>query len=73
MAMTAPPEAPEGERLARLEAMAESQTRELGDVKAGLRQLRLTVRRNFLWTMGAMVGTLIPMWVSLIILIIIRT
>ena len=73
MTMTAPPETTEGERLARLEAIAESQARELGDVKADLRQLRMIVHRNFLWTMGVMIGTLIPMWVSLIAVIIIRT
>ena len=73
MAMTAPPEAREGERLARLEAIAESQSRGLGGVKADLRRLRMTVHRNFLWTMGVMIGILIPMWASLIAVIIIRT
>ena len=71
--MTAPPEAPGGERLARLEAIAESQSREIGGVKADLRRLRMTVHRNFLWTMGVMIGTLIPMWASLVAVIIIRT
>ena len=71
--MTAPTEATEGEQLARLEAVVESQSRELGAVKADLRHLKIIVHRNFLWTMGVMIGILIPMWVSLIVLIIIRT
>ena len=71
--MTVPTEATEGEQLARLEAAVESQARELAGVKAGLCQLRLVVHRNFLWTMGVMIGILIPIWVSLIALIIIRT
>ena len=71
--MKAPPEATGSERLDRLEAIAESQARELGGVKADLRQLRMIVHRNFLWTMGVMIGTLIPMWASLIAAIIIRT
>ena len=71
--MTAPSEAPGSERLARLEAIAESQAREIGGVKTDLRRLRMVVHRNFLWTMGVMIGTLIPMWVSLIAVIIIRT
>ena len=70
--MTAPA-LPGGERLARLEAIAESQSREIGGVKADLRRLRMTVHRNFLWTMGVMIGILIPMWASLIAVIIIRT
>ena len=73
MTAPAPPEAPGGERLAGLEAIAESQARELGGVKSDLRRLRMVVHRNFLWTMGVMVGTLIPMWASLIAVIIIRT
>ena len=73
MTAPAPPEATEGERLDRLEAIAESQTRELGGVKADLRRLRMVVHRNFLWTMGVMIGTLIPMWASLTAVIIIRT
>ena len=71
--MTAPTEATEGERLARLEAIAESQAREISDVKADLRHLKIIVHRNFLWTMGVMIGTLIPMWASIVALIIIRT
>lgn len=46
--VTAPPEAPEGERIARLEALVESVIREMVDMKAEMRDLRTMINRNML-------------------------
>ena len=65
MRMTAPPEAPEGERLARLEAAVEHLIREVSDLKADGRDMR-TVMNRFMFAM-------ITMWVMVIITILFRT
>ncbi len=65
--MTTARDIPEGERLTRLETIVESLLREVGEIRADLRQLGDKVDRNFLWTLGA----IIPMWVSIIVVIIV--
>ena len=65
MTMTSPPKAPEGERLARLEAAVEALVREVGDMKADIRDLR-TMMNRFKFA-------IIAMWVTIIITILFRT
>ena len=65
MTMKAPPEAPEGERLARLEAAMEAIIREISDMKAEIRDIRSAMNR-FMFAM-------IAMWVTTIITILLRT
>ena len=68
----APPEAPEGERIARLEALTESVIREMSDMKADIRDLRTEVRdvratmnRHLLIIIGIMIST----WITVILAI----
>ena len=68
----APPEAPEGERIARLEALVESVIREMSNMKADIRDLRTEIRdirttmnRYLLITIGVMVST----WIAVILAI----
>ena len=81
MTVAAPPEAPEGERLAKLEAAVEYLIREVGDVKADgrdtraemremraesraeMRDIRTTMNRNLLITIGIVVTT----WITIIL------
>ena len=70
MRATAPPEAPEGERLARLEAAVEHLIREVSDLKADgrdmraeMRDMRATMNRNLLITIGVVVTT----WLTVIL------
>ena len=65
MRATAPPEAPEGERLARLEAAVEHLIREVSDLKADGRDMRALMNRFMFAT--------IAMWVMVIITILFRT
>ena len=67
--VTAPPEAPEGERIARLEALVESVIREMSDMKAEMRDLRTMINRNMLIIMF----TIVTMWVTIILTILFRT
>ena len=63
--VTAPPEAPEGERLARLEAIAEALVREIGDIKADIRDLRAIVMR--------LIFVVVAMWITVILTVLFRT
>ena len=77
MTVAAPPEAPEGERLAKLEAAVEYLIREVGDIKADgrdtraemremraeMRDIRTTMNRNLLITIGIVVST----WITVIL------
>ena len=65
--MTTTQDIPEGEWLTRFEAVVESLLRQVGEIRADLRQLNDKVDRNFLWTLGV----IIPMWVSIIVAIIV--
>ncbi len=76
--MTMTQDVPEGERLARVEAVAESIVRELAEVRTDLREIRSDTQsglaalnakldKTFLWT----IGIIIPMWVSIIIAVIV--
>ena len=67
-------EAPEGERLARVESKVESLIRDMSEVRADIRELRTeigglrselkgAIDRNFLWTLGI----ILAMWVTLIV------
>ena len=75
MTMKAPPEAPEGERLARLEAAVEHLIREVSDLKADgrdmraeMRDMRATMNRHLLITIGVVVTT----WLTVILAILFR-
>jgi len=72
MAMKAPPEAPEGERLAGLEGATGSLAREIRGLKADMRDLRTTMRRNFLILIGVLVATWL-VTISLLIATMFRT
>ena len=70
MTVAAPPEAPEGERQARLEAAVEHLVREVGDLKADgrdmraeMRDIRAVMNRNLLITIGVVVTT----WLTVIL------
>ena len=75
----APPEAPEGERIARLEALVESVIREMSDMKADIRDLRTEVRdfrseiRDIRATMNRhlliIIGIMISTWITVILAI----
>ena len=85
--MVATQEAPEGERLARIEATLDAVLREVSDARADRRDIRSEMRdirtemgnirtimnRNLIWTMGLMVSILIPMWVSIIVIVLLKT
>ena len=82
MTMKAPPEAPEGERLARLETAVEHLVREVSDLKADgrdmraemrdmrteMRDMRSTMNRHLLITIGVVVTT----WLTVILAILFR-
>ena len=72
MRMTAPPEAPEGERLARLEAAVEHLIREVSDLKADGRDMRAEMR-DIRTAMNRFMFAMIAMWVMVIITILFRT
>jgi predicted RNase H-like nuclease (RuvC/YqgF family) len=77
---------PEGERLTRVEAIIESLVREVTEIKADIRQLRSEMSElrtemrelrskidsNFHWTLGIVIGILIPMWASIVLAIFFR-
>ena len=62
-------EAPEGERLARLEAIVEALVREVSDIKAELRDIHTTINRNMITTLGVMIA----MWITVILTVLFRT
>jgi hypothetical protein len=62
-------EAPEGERLARIEATLDALIREVSDVKAEIRDIRTSISRNLLSTLGVMIA----MWVTVILTVLFRT
>ncbi len=61
---TSTQEAPEGERLARLEATVEALVREVSDIKAELRDIHSTMNRNLL--------IMVALWISTIVAIFFR-
>ena len=79
MRVTAPPEAPEGERTARLEAAVEHLIREVSDLKADGRDMRAEMRdmraemRDIRSAMNRFMFAMIAMWVTIIITILLRT
>lgn len=79
MRVTAPPEAPEGERLARLEAAVEALVREVADIKADGRDMRTEMRdmraemRDIRSAMNRFLLATIAIWVTIIITILLRT
>ena len=72
MRATAPPEVPEGERLARLEAAVEHLIREVSDLKADGRDMRAEMR-DIRSAMNRFMFAMIAMWVMVIITILFRT
>ena len=74
---TATQEAPEGERLARIEASLEFLIREAGEsredmreMREDMREMRKDMRIYFLWILGALLGILTPILVGLLIAVI---
>ena len=65
MTMKAPPEATEGERLARLETAVEHLIREVSDLKADGRDMRSMMNRHLLIIMGAVIST----WLTVVLAI----
>ena len=61
---TSTQEAPEGERLARLEATVEALVREISDMKADIRDIRTMMNRNLL--------IMVALWISTIVTIFFR-
>ena len=61
---TSTQEAPEGERLARLEATVEALVREISDMKADIRDIRSMMNRNLL--------IMVALWISTIVTIFFR-
>ena len=61
---TSTQEAPEGERLARLEATVEALVREVSDMKADIRDIRSMMNRNLL--------IMVAMWISVMVTIFFR-
>lgn len=70
--MTAPPEAPEGERLARLEAAVEFLIREVSGIKADIRDIRAEMR-DIRSAMNRFMFAMVALWVTIIITILLRT
>ena len=77
--MTATREAPEGERIARVEARLESLTREVGrlweevrDIRAELRDIRAEIR-DIRTTVNRILLAMFAMWITIIITILLRT
>ena len=62
---TSTQEAPEGERLARIEAIVESLVREVSDIRADIRDMRTMMNR--MWF------TMVAMWVTIIVTLLFRT
>ena len=59
---TATQEAPEGERLARLEATVEAVVREVSDIKAELRNIHSTMNRNLLIVVALWISTIVAIF-----------
>ena len=55
-------EAPEGERLARLEATVEALVREVSDIKAELRDIHSTMNRNLLIVVALWISTIVAIF-----------
>ena len=72
MRATAPPEAPEGERLARLETALEALIREVSGIKVDIRDIRAEMR-GIRSAMNRFMFAMIAMWVMTIITILLRT
>ena len=62
----APPEAPEGERIARLEALTESVIREITDMKADVRDLRMTLNRFMFAVIAMWITTMLTVLATII-------
>lgn len=67
---TATQEAPEGERLARIEASLEFLIREASESREDMREMRKETRVYFLWILGILLGILTPILVGLLIAVI---
>ena len=72
MRATAPPKAPEGERLARLETALEALIREISGIKVDIRDMRAEMR-GIRSAMNRFMFAMIVMWVTTIITILLRT
>ena len=59
---TSTQEAPEGERLARLEATVEALVREVSDMKADIRDIRSMMNRNLLIVVALWISTIVTIF-----------
>ena len=69
---TATQEAPEGERLARIEASLEFLTREANQSREDMREMRKDMRVYFLWLLGIMLGLIAPSLLGLLAAVILK-
>lgn len=60
------------ERVARLEGIVEEIRSRLDDLNARMSSLEARMQTQFLWLLGTMLGILIPMWVSIILVVLLR-
>ena len=76
---TATQEAPEGERLARIEATLEALVRESGESRGDMRQMREEIRETrkearayFFWILGILIGVIAPSLIGLLVTVILK-
>ena len=69
---TATQEAPEGERLARIETSLEFLMREASQSREDMREMRKDMRVYFLWLLGIMLGLIAPSLLGLLAAVILK-
>lgn len=60
-------------RFAGVESRLEGLSSRLEGLNSRLEGLSSKIDRNFLWTLGIMLGIMIPMWISIIVALLLRT
>ncbi|MGQ9468366.1 MAG: hypothetical protein ACUVTD_00830 [Nitrososphaerales archaeon] len=60
------------EKIAKIEGVLEQMDKRLNHLETELMELGNKVDRNFRWTIGIMLGVLIPMWVTIILAIMLK-
>jgi len=58
------------ERVARIEGILSQMDKRLNHLETEVAKLGDKMDRNFRWTLGIMLGVLIPMWVTIILAIV---
>ena len=69
---TSTQEAPEGERLARIETALEFLMREATESREDMRELRKEMRAYFFWLLGILVGIIAPSLIGLLVTVILK-